>query len=318
MTQNENVAIENNNVNAIANAFKEKAVLPWYKGEDAIIGGKEKAAFKKAAKNRIDAFLAFDGLDKAIKKAGDSDDVFALAEAKEAFTNACKAFGENGRLHELQTRAFAIVQEAGKADPLGQTPMAALGVGLGLDDEESFSEFKTALVQAVVWGSRQIKNEAAQAVAKAKADKAAKETVEAIFEPFFEGESMEAWFDQKATDKSFLKASKVLIFRVQDLLRTELKAVDEQGSGSTVRARAILDYIEDICSDTEQGLTDKALHAKDKDGSRIWGKQNQLQIGTTARKILEACQVRISSLQSRVDRTLGRLSAMEGAAKITW
>jgi len=314
----ENNAIIVNPTTVIANTFKEKVILPWYKGESAIAGGKEKAAFKKAAQNRVNDFLAFDDLDKAVKEASTTDNVFMQAQAKEAFEKACKAFGENGRLHEIQTRAFAIAQTSAKADPLGQTPLAGLGVGLSLDYEESFDLFKEALIQAVIWASRQVKNEATQAKAKAEADKKAKADIEAIFEPLFEGEDLASWFDQEATDEAFLKAGKALIFRVQDLLRTELKAVDEQGSGSTARARAILNYIEDICSDMEQGLTDKALHAKDKDGSRIWGKQNQLQIGTTARKIIEACQVRLSSLQSRVDRTLSRLDALKGAAKITW
>lgn len=317
VTAVENAAIENN-VIVIANLFKERAVMPWYKDEVSSSTGKGKAAFKKAAQNRINDFLEFDDLDKAIKEAEASDDVFALVNAKEAFSKACKAFGENGRLHELQTRAFALVQAAGKADPIGRTPLAGLGVGLSIDDERSFADFRSALVQAVIWSCRQIKNEKSQALAKALADKAAKEAVEALFEPLFEGEEMEAWFDQKASDEEFLRAGKALIFKVQDLLRTELKTVEAEGSGSTARARAILNEILGICSDMEQGLSDKALHAKDRNNSKIWGEPSRLQIGTTARKILEACQVKMSALHSKADRTLSRLSALQGAAKIVW
>lgn len=318
----ENAAIENNNINnvinVIANVFKEKAVMPWYKQEQDR-AAKGKAAFKKAAQSRLEYFLCFDDLDKAVKEAKTlSEDVFALPQAEDALLKACKTFGEGGKLHELQTRTFALAQEAAKADPLGQTPMAALGVGLGLDDEGSFSEFKTALVQAVIWASRQVKNEAAQAKAKAEADKKAMADVEKLFEPIYGGDEVEAWTNDRSSDEEFLRAGKVLILRAQSVIRTELRTIDEQGSGSTARARAILDEVDVICSDMEQGLSDKALHSKDKDGSKIWGQPSKLQIGTTARKIIEAAQIKLSALHSKADRTLSRLSAMEGAAKIVW
>lgn len=313
----------NNAVNPvviIANSFKERAVLPWYKSESTIAVGNGKAVFKKAAKNRLDDFEEFDSLDKALKEAEASGDKVKIEAAEEAITKACKAFGEAGRLHELQTRAFAIAQAAAKADPLGQTPMSSLGVGLDLDSEESFKEFKSALLQAVIWGSRQVKNEAAQAAAKAETEKKAKDEVETLFESIYSTESdedLKAWTNH-SSDEDFLKAGKTVILRAQSLVRAELKSVEEQGSGSTARANAILDEVEVICSDMEQGLSDKALHAKDRDGSKIWGQPSKLQIGTTARKILEACQIKLSALHSKADRTLSRLDAMRGSAKIEW
>lgn len=159
---------------------------------------------------------------------------------------------------------------------------------------------------------------AAQAKAKAEADKKAMADVEKLFEPIYGGDEVEAWTNDRSSDEEFLRAGKVLILRAQSVIRTELRTIDEQGSGSTARARAILDEVDVICSDMEQGLSDKALHSKDKDGSKIWGQPSKLQIGTTARKIIEAAQIKLSALHSKADRTLSRLSAMEGAAKIVW
>lgn len=309
----ENAVIDNTMI--IANSFKEKACLPWFKSEFAIANGKGKAVFKKAAQNRLDDFEEFDGLDKAVKAAKDESEITA---AKENLTKASKAFGEGGHLHEIQTRAFALAQAAAKADPLGQTPMSSLGIGLSLDSEKDFGLFKEALVQSVIWSARQVKNEAAQAAAKAEAEEKAKAEVETLFEAIYDGPEVEAWLTQGSEDEAFLKAGKTIILRAQSLIRAELKGIEEQGSGSTARANAILDLVEEICSDMEQGLSDKALHAKDRDGSRIWGQPTRLQIGTTARKILEACQVKLSALHSKADRTLSRLAAMQGSAKIVW
>lgn len=316
MVQNEMNAIENNNINVIANAFKEKAVLPWYKGTKSLAEGKEKSVFKKAAQSRLEAFESFDDLDKAIKAAESAGDEAKVATAKEALTQACKAFSEGSRLHEIQTRAYGLVVAAGKADPLGQTPQASLGIGLELNDLESFNRFKAALLQSVIWASRQVKNEAAQAAAKTEAEKKAKFDIEEITSHVFE--DLQAWRDSKASDKEILKDVKTVVLRTESLLRAELRQIEDEGSGSTARAYALLDFVEDeIRSELEQMLSDSTLRLKDRDGSKIW-QTGKILVGTTARKIIEAAMIKLRAIQSKADRSLDRLHALEGAAKITW
>ena len=289
----ENNAVIENRILVVANLLKEKVVLPWVKAVKSFIEGKAKAVFKKTAKDRLEVFRKFNGDDLTV-------------------------FGEGGKLSEISRSAWQVAAEAAKSDKIGATPMGALGIGLSLGDEGSKADFKEALCQAVIWAERQVSNEAAQAAAKAEAAAKAKADIEALFDPIFAEEGVEAWTNDKASDEEFLKAGKALILKAQALIRAELKTINEQGSGSTARSQAILDIVEEICSDAEQGLSDKTLHLHDKDGQKIWGIPAKLQIGTTSKKILEACQIKLSALQSKADRSLARINAAKGVGSIEW
>jgi hypothetical protein len=310
----ENAAVIENNLLVVANAIKDKVVSPWIKREKAF-SDTSKGAFKKAAESRLEAAEGVEKTSWALKNAQTEAD---KVKAESEFAEAIKAFGEGGKLSGVQTLAYELAVNSAKADPIGQTPMSSLGVGLGLGDEESITLFKNALVQAVVWAISSARNEAEQAAAKAAAQAKAKAEVEDLIKPLYEGEEVHAWTDSKSSDEEFLKAGKVLILRFQNLIRAELKMIGENGSGSTARSQAIFDEVEILCSDMEQELSDKALHLRDKEGNKIWGQAVKLQIGTTARKILEACQIKLASLQSKADRTISRLNALKGAAKIAW
>lgn len=293
MAQIENSAVIENNI--IANSFKEKACLPWFRGTKALAEGKGKAAFKKAAKNRLETFEAF-----ADEEGGDPT-----------------AFAESGPLCEISRSAWAIAEDAAKADPTGTSPMSALGVGLGIADESSIASFKEALIQAVTWAARQVANEAAQKAAKEAAQKAAEEDVKSVFDSFFTEDVNEVWTNSKATDEAMLRTAKTVCLRIQKFLRQELLEIEKNGKGIVARAEAILEEIKVVESDLRQALSDKALHAVGTDGVKIWISSN-FQPATTARRILENCQVRVSALQSKADRTLARLRASQGVGQIAW
>lgn len=290
-TTNETAVIDNNMI--IANVFKEKACLPWFKGTKALVEGKGKVAFKKPAEKRLKAFEAF---------ATEGDPT---------------AFAEKGPLCEITRSAWAIADAASKADPTGTTPMGSLGVGLGISDSDSINLFKEALIQAVTWASRQVANEKAQAEAKAHAQKQAESNVEEIFNAFYTEDVDKVWKDPKATDEQLLNTAKTLCLRVQKFLRQELLEIQKNQKGSVARSEAILEEVKVIESDLRQSLSDKALHAVDTDGVKIWISSN-FQPATTARRILENCQIRVSALQSRADRTLARLRASQGVGQISW
>lgn len=296
MTQNENVAIENNNtIMIIANAFKEKAVMPWYKGTKSLAEGKGKSAFKKAALKRLEAFEAF------ASEEGDPTN-FAGIES----------------LCEISRSAWSIAESAAKADPTGTTPMGGLGIGLSLSDPdlESIEIFKKSLIQAVTWAARQVANEAAQARAKAQAKAQAEEDVKSVFDDFYEG--VDAWEDPES-DEALLLASKTIGLRIQKFLKKELEGIQENGSGIVARAEAIVKEIRLFEGDLRQSLSERALNAVDPDGVKIWiGTAVPLLPATTARRIIENCQVRISALQSKADRTLTRLRASKGVGSIKW
>jgi hypothetical protein len=293
VTAIENNAIENNNVNVIANAFKEKAVMPWYKGTKSLAEGKGKSAFKKAALKRLGTFEAFAG------EEGDPT-----------------AFAESGPLCEITRSAWSIAEAAAKADPTGTTPMGSLGIGLGIRDRSSIEIFKESLIQATTWASRQVANEMAQAAAKAEAKKAAEDDVKEIFSTFFE-EGVDALDDPQASDAEILSAAKIICTRIQKFLFKELSEIQKNGSGTVARAEAILERVRDFDQALRQGLSDKALNAVDSDGIKIWI-SNAPFPATTARRILESCQIKVSALQSRADRTLSRLRAAQGVGSIEW
>lgn len=300
MAQIENAAvIENNplvdNAMIIANSFKEKACLPWFKGTKALCEGKGKAAFKKAAEKRLKAFEAF-----AATEGGDPT-----------------SFSESGPLCEITRSAWAIADSASKSDPTGTTPMGALGVGLGISDSGSIQLFKDALVQATTWAARQIANEKSQAAAKAQAKAQAEEDVESIFDAFFSEDVDRIWKNPKSSDEELLNATKTICLRIQKFLRQELSEIEKNGKGIVARAEAIYGEIQVVESDLRQGLSDKALHSVDADGVKIWI-SNNIQPATTARRILENCQIKTSALQSKADRTLARLRASQGVGQITW
>lgn len=294
MVQNENVVAIENNVKEIANVFKEKACLTWFKGTENLAKGKGKSSFKKAAEKRLEAFLAF------ASEEGDPAN-----------------FAGNESLCEIARSAWAIAEAAAKADPTGATPMGALGIGLAISDPGSILLFKESLIQATMWAARQISNEAAQAAAKKAAQKAAEKDIASIFDAFFDEGVKEVWEDGKASDEALLNTAKILCLRVQKFLRQELEEIQKNGAGTVARAEAIHEEIRVIESDLYQGLSDKSLHAVDKDGVKIWV-TGKLQPATTARRILENCQIHVSALQSKADRTLARLRATKGVGQITW
>lgn len=308
-----------NSVKDLANLFKEKVALTWYKSTVDYIKSKPKAAFRKAAEARIAAFEKIGVIDNEVKEAESSGDETRIKDATTAFAEAIKVFGEGGKLSEIQTSAYGLVTSTAKTDPTCQTSIGQIGMGLEIGDEDNIRIFKTALVQSVIWAGSQIKNEAAQAAAKAAAEKKAKEDAWTAFKPLFEG--LAGWQDDEddpSDDETVLLSTKTLIGGAWKVLSKELKVIESEGSGSTALSVALAEEVEDICSELEQRLSPKTLSMRDKDGTKIWTPRKNLFTGTTARKILEAAQVRLSALRSKVDRTLSRLSAMKGAAKITW
>jgi len=291
----ENNAIENNNtIMIIANAFKEKAVMSWYKGTKTLCEGKGKSTFKKAARTRLKAFEDF-----ADEESGNP-----------AF------FTEGGLLCEIARSAWSIAESAAKADPTGTTPIGGLGIGLSISDPESIEIFKESLVQAVTWAARQVANEAAQAEAKAQAKAQAEGDIESVFDAFYK--DVDSW-DDPESDEALLLASKTIGLRIQKFLKKELEEIQKNGSGIVARAEAIVKEIRLFEGDLRQSLSEKAINAVDPDGVKIWiGTAVPLLPATTARRIIENCQVRISALQSKADRTLTRLRASKGVGSIKW
>jgi hypothetical protein len=173
------------------------------------------------------------------------------------------------------------------------------------------------LIQATIWAARQVANEAAQAAAKKAAQEAAEEEISSIFDAFFTEEVDKIWKDPKSTDEQLLGAAKTVCLRVQKFLHKELEEIQKNGAGTVARAEAIYEEVRVIESDLHQALSDKALHAVGTDGVKIWISSN-LQPATTARRILENCQIKTSALQSKADRTLARLRASHGVGTIEW